>query len=238
MGKRSLVDRAYEAIRTKLDIGELQAGDRVVEDTIAEEVGVSRTPVRSAMQMLVAQGLLQKHNDQGCFVPKFGVFEIYEIFEAREALEGLAARLMATRENEQEVAMLWQTHYELIAAESKKDFLRHRMADVQFHRQIVSGCGKLYIGRLVNGEALVTMTFMSYLPADVVPPLSWESENTSPHSHADIVAAIEAQDAHTAETVARCHIRSSKEKMIRWFERPGVLDRAAEAQAEAQSLDG
>lgn len=233
MQKRSLVDRVYESILTKLDIGELRPGDRIVEDRIAQEVGVSRTPVRSALEKLVAQGLLQKHNHQGCFVPKLGVFEIYEIFEAREALEGLAARLMAARGNDAEVAMLWETHSELVAAESAGDFERHRLADVEFHRQIITGCGELFVSEVVNAEALVTMTFLSYLPVNVVPSRSWD--DGIPHE--DIVAAIEAHDAHTAEMLAQNHIRTSKEKLLRLFERPGALQRAGGAESKSESVD-
>lgn len=101
-----LWDRVTTVLRDWILDGRLHPGDRLVERTIAEELGVSRLPVRDAINILKGEGLLTSRPRQGVTVRRITHREVVEIFEVRLALEVLAARLAADRARPEDVAEL------------------------------------------------------------------------------------------------------------------------------------
>ena len=92
----SLAEKAYEAIKESLlqmDLTDLSVEDRIDERGLAEQLGVSRTPLREAINRLVLEGFLMVVPRKGIFVVKKSKKEIVEILLVRAALKGLAARL-------------------------------------------------------------------------------------------------------------------------------------------------
>lgn len=89
--------RALTALREKIFSGELAAGKRLFEVPLAEELKISRTPVRDAMSRLAAEGLLDRVNGGGFLVRTFSLADIIDSIELRGVLEGTAARLAAER---------------------------------------------------------------------------------------------------------------------------------------------
>ena len=89
--------RLVGVIRSLVLDGALAAGGRINEVTLSGELGVSRTPIRAALQALVGEGLVQYRHNKGYFVRQYDVSEMFDAFEIRALGEGLAARLAAER---------------------------------------------------------------------------------------------------------------------------------------------
>lgn len=96
-GYRPLRDVVCDAIRLQIINGEHAPGARLVEDRLAEELGVSRNPVREALRVLQAEGFVAMIPRRGAVVTVLSVREVEEIFEVRSALDALAARLAARK---------------------------------------------------------------------------------------------------------------------------------------------
>src|ERR1700742_2986218 len=95
-----------DAIRDGILQGRLRPGDRLKEDMIAKELEVSRTPVREAIAMLQAEGLLDAQQHRGAQVRSYPPGELEEIYDLRGILEGYAARRAATRITARELSRL------------------------------------------------------------------------------------------------------------------------------------
>src|ERR1044071_8887259 len=93
-------EEAYRHLHKALRLGRYRAGDRLIPEDIATEIGMSRMPVREAFQRLAAEGLVVIRPNRGCIVASLSLDEIYETFEIRSVLEGLAVRLAMPRIDE------------------------------------------------------------------------------------------------------------------------------------------
>jgi DNA-binding GntR family transcriptional regulator len=90
-------EEAYRHLHAALRLGRYRAGDRLIPEDIAAEIGMSRMPVREAFRRLAADGLVVIRPNRGCIVAGLTLDEIYETFEIRSVLEGLAVRLAMPR---------------------------------------------------------------------------------------------------------------------------------------------
>lgn len=112
----SLSEKAYLIIRRKLLIGSVPHGTKLNEVDLASQLGISRSPIREALQRLMHEGLLQQIPRRGVFVRQFTSQEIIELSEVREALEVQAVRLAARRASDEALEQLQST---LRAAEKR-----------------------------------------------------------------------------------------------------------------------
>src|SRR3972149_3015277 len=92
-------EEAYRHIQQSLRFGRYQAGERLIPEDIATEIGMSRMPVREALRRLATEGLVLLRPNRGCIVAGLTLDEIFETFEMRSVLEGLAVRLAMPRVN-------------------------------------------------------------------------------------------------------------------------------------------
>jgi DNA-binding GntR family transcriptional regulator len=137
----SLAEKAYEAIKESLlqmDLTDLSVEDRIDERGLAEQLGVSRTPLREAINRLVLEGFLTVVPRKGIFVVKKSKKEIVEILLVRAALEGLAARLAAQYVTEIDIHKLKKiiAPFDSINAIGKKS-LKFSNANVEFHELVL-----------------------------------------------------------------------------------------------------
>ncbi len=210
----SLTDHVAEALFRRLVAGDLRPGDRLTEVQLAEELQVSRTPVREALQRLTTLRLLEHDTHRGARVAGPSLGELCQVYEVRECLEGMAARLFALRAGEQERAALRETWRQVEQARSRGDALGVRMRDFDLHRQIIRGGGNDYLGGAGHAEALMLLAYLvrrSDAAGDDPPPPALAPAPADPHL--DIMAAIEAHDAPAAEAAMRAHVRGTRESL-------------------------
>lgn len=135
--RQSLSAQAYEALRMRLRRGEVVPGDRLVDLDIAAELGMSRMPVREALLLLVAEGVLVS-TARGYRIPILSRADVREVFELRLLLEPRAASLAARDLDRAGLARMAAALKEAKAALRAKDFLRMFQANIDFRETWVS----------------------------------------------------------------------------------------------------
>ena len=188
---------AYSLILEAIDIGVYKPGDRLVESDLAERFGMSRTPIREALQRLETQSLLER-DGRSLIVASLDHNQMAELYVVRRELEGLAARLAARHATEEEIRVLREMVREDDALVN--DPVALARANRRFHKQIHLASHNRY---LVQQLDLVhrTMALMA------TTSLAAEGRGEiAQNEHAGIVAAIEARDEAAAEKALKDHI--------------------------------
>lgn len=197
-----LARHAYGAIVDLLMRRELGRGEHLLETQLAEQIGVSRTPLREALRMLVTQGVLEEHRHRGRFVPKRTPEEVVQLGEARQAVEGMMAGIWAERGTPEAVAELRRladaTHGAAVGGQVRLYY----QTDYEFHLALVRQCPNAYLALHTNAEPLILNTFINMPFMDQIPL----RERGAGHSLGDVVTAIERHDPVAAEQAARAHL--------------------------------
>ena len=127
----------YEHLKLEIVQGRLPGGERLAEENIAASLGVSRTPVREAVQRLAQDGFVELIPNKGARVRALSSTEIIQTYAVREALEGLAARLAAEHRDAKDLDRLVKTLAQLERLPST-DYAAQTAADLEFHAAIAS----------------------------------------------------------------------------------------------------
>ncbi len=188
---------AYELVLDAIDTGLYRPGDRLVESELAERFGVSRTPVREALQRLETQSLL-KRDGRSLIVSALDHNQLAELYAVRAELEGLAAWLAAKHAAEEEISVLREM------VESDRGLLADpgalARANRRFHRQL---------HRASHNRYLVQQLDLVHRTMALLATTSLAAEGRSAMAvdeHDAIVLAIEARDGDAARTALRVHI--------------------------------
>jgi GntR family transcriptional regulator, vanillate catabolism transcriptional regulator len=205
-----------EALRAAILAGEFHPGERVHEVKLTALLGVSRTPVRAALQKLASEGLLDYTPNRGYTLREFSISEVISAYEVRAVLEGLAARLSAERGlNHEDVATLQQ------ALSEGDDLLRnghitddHRAQyssiNARFHETIHASAGS----RLLNDMVYLCQQVPASSPRNVV---AFEERDVRRRhdDHHRIFEAIIGREPWRAEVLMRDHVASVKSSLVR-----------------------
>ena len=132
----SIADKVGRAIRDYVLSGELKPGTQLVESQLAEQLGVSRAPVREALQKLESEGLVQSVRNKGTFVADITEEDLREIYTVRAALEGVAMRLAAQVIDHEELSALALIVERMEQAARDDDAERVAAIDLEFHETI------------------------------------------------------------------------------------------------------
>jgi DNA-binding GntR family transcriptional regulator len=192
--------RAYEALHDAIVSGELSPGERLIEEELAERLGLSRGAVRGAILRLGHEGLVVRERNRGARVRRFTLEEAIEVLEARAALESLAAGYAALRRTKAEARELRsivddmkRLHKagELLAMSERNAVLHRRILEISGHRVAGDICARLH-------SQVVRFQFRTVL----VPG----RPQGSLAEHTRIVSAIVAGDREGAEAAMREHL--------------------------------
>lgn len=188
---------AYSLILEAIDMGTYRPGDRLVENELADRFGVSRTPVREALQRLETQSLLAR-DGRSLIVASLDHNQMSELYVVRRELEGLAASLAARHATPEEVRIL----REMVKEDNDLigDPAAMSRANRRFHKQIHLASHNRY---LVQQLDLVHRTMVLMATTSLAAVGRTEIAQSE---HDKIVAAIEAKDEVAAGTALRDHI--------------------------------
>ena len=199
---RSRADFVYESLRDAIWDGRIAVGERVREEEIARNLGVSRTPVREALQRLQQRGLLVFGAGRGLTVASLSQHQVLQLYAMREILEGSAARFAAEHATAPEIALLWRLQKELCKPDH--DTMALVTLNRRLHQAIYEAAHNQYLlqtlGVLHDSLALLHSTTFR------VPSRRQESDE----EHRQIVEAIEQHNPDRAEEAARQHIRQAQ----------------------------
>lgn len=205
----SFADQAEAALRDQILSGHRAPGDRLNEVEIAAELGVSRGPVREAMQRLARDGLVLVQPHRGSFVRNLEPDEIVELYDVRIALECAAARLAAERRTDADVTALEGLLDTTAKAVTGTGEAPHYPAHLDLHElvAVVSGNGRLHRAIVqINQELKLIRAASGFRPERATHALV---------EHGDVVTAIVERDADQAAELMRKHLLQSLENTLR-----------------------
>jgi len=192
-------EEAYRHVLRGIRTGRFKAGARLIPEEIANEIGMSRMPVREAFRRLSTEGLVLIRPNRGCVVAGLTIEEIYEIFEIRSVLEGLAVRLAMPRLDAEVFSELDRllARMERSGGQGGDDWVtRHR----EFHEYLCSFSGRPKLIRQIASLHVNIEPYLRIWLHHAEKPLSAEEE------HRAIILALQAGDAAFAEAAMEKHV--------------------------------
>jgi DNA-binding GntR family transcriptional regulator len=202
---------AADAIREAILDGRFTPGLRLKEERLAAELGISRTPIREALLLLQAEGLVEAVPNRGAFVRSFDVVELLEMYELRALLEGHAARRAAVRMTADKFCELRSSRDRFealvdvsgpIALDLVKELVHENAV---FHDLILEAAADKRLTAMVRQVVALPLVYRSYV---------WYSSHqarVSAHAHAKLVCALEQRDAARAELLMREHVYGARD---------------------------
>jgi DNA-binding GntR family transcriptional regulator len=210
--KESLGESAYKTLKSRILERVLQPGEPLVEARLAEELGMSRTPVRDALFKLEQDGLVVSIPNKGTFVESLSTGDVAEIYDIREVIEGLAARLLSRRITKGQAEILEDLARSADAAKATVS------DDVAFHQAIVRLCGSPRLVDIARTHCLQALTYDEHscrLATDNGTPVIKEGRGLC--AHGEIASIIVSGDQKTAEEVVRQHVRNGRSLVARYL---------------------
>jgi DNA-binding GntR family transcriptional regulator len=222
-GRDLLRERVRTAIRDAIARGHLKAGQQIIEAAIADELGVSRSPVREALRQLEQHGLVFSLPNRGTFVAELNEQDVEEILLLRGALEGLAARLAADRMGRRDLRDLEALvqRMEQSAGADPDSWNAFTEADAEFHTAVVRFSAHQRLRRMwADLDPLIWL-----LRPRVFPPLAPVDHTVVAREHRQLMEVLAAGDPEEAQSAAWQHIMRRRDT---------ILSRAAARHAESR----
>ncbi|WP_263248096.1 GntR family transcriptional regulator [Saccharopolyspora rosea] len=200
-----LRDQVRRELQARIADGRLRPGDRLFEQDLAAELGISRVPVREAIRMLQSEGLIEvMPRRRGVFVRGLDRAQAEELFEVREALEVYAARLAAQRADPEQVRLLADLAARARTAHEAGDTEGMSSANAAFHDRLVGLAGNGLLASMLEPlHGRLAWLFRMNLEPDRVCG-----------EHEELQTAIAEGDADRAAEVAQRHVLSSRRMVL------------------------
>lgn len=202
-----LAEFAYEQVFNAIVVGQLVPGDRLIQEKLAEDLDISRTPVREALLRLEQEGVVIHSGRRGFIVRDISEQEIRDVYQAREAIEGYAARVAAKTRTSEDL-----TRLEFLSQPTTLDTVEAAFrANEGLHRAIVEATGNRYLVELFN--SVWTRSVGLRLYADIFAQASFPPDIADDHT--PVLEALAAGDGAAAEAAMVSHIRAGCEIQVR-----------------------
>ena len=192
-----------DAIRRRIITGDMPQGERIFEDQLAHELGVSRNPVREALQTLAHEGFVELEPRRGARVAMLSDARAAELFEVREPLEGLVAELAARRHSPDQLAAIQHVVDTGLERLDARDMSALPELNTRFHHLLVVTAGNAQLAGMMDSLTHV-IEWMYTRRIHERGFWSWDE-------HAAITARIAAGDAEAARALACEHIRNARD---------------------------
>jgi DNA-binding GntR family transcriptional regulator len=219
-------DLAYQALRDAIFSGEFAQGARLNQDEMARRLGVSRAPIRDALNRLESEGLVKTlSRSGGVVVADISEQEMADIYELRAILDSASTRLACERMSDDDLKRLAEIVAETERVTQAKDLNAIVQAHAEFHYLIYAACGNPELTRVARNLWDRSYRFRV---------MALRSEENARHGlaqHTAILVALQARDAGKAVALAEEHDRSSIRHLRRWMT-PAEDEREFEEAAE------
>ncbi len=206
-----LTDAAYRTLKDQILTQAFTPGQRLNVDDLAIQLGVSRTPVKDALNMLASEGLVEIVPRRGTFVAGVSAEEIADVFELRRALELLAADLLVEKITDDGLANLRAS---LAALEESMagggDAAEHLRRNAAFHRLFVQLAGNRKLLEIYNGLNVHIQIARVHARWE-----NWQQRRRQEHAeHLAILKGLEGRDGARLAAAVNAHIRRSKQSLV------------------------
>ncbi|SMB86667.1 transcriptional regulator, GntR family [Desulfonispora thiosulfatigenes DSM 11270] len=215
-GYKPLREIVFETLRDAIINQTLRPGERLMEIQLAEEMGVSRTPVREAIRKLELEGFAVMVPRKGAYVAGISIKDINEVFEIRGALEVLAVGLAAQRITEEEIEEI-QRHLIKETEETEANNLRSIVEiDTTFHDLLYKAARNQKLLQIINNLQEQLHRFRS---ASLARP---GRGMVALEEHKKIIEALIARDVDLAKQLAKTHIEKAEQTFLLSLEKQGL----------------
>ena len=202
---RPLREIVYEELKRQILVGEIAPGTRMMEVDLADEMGVSRTPVREAIRKLEKEGLVTIEPRRGAYASDISIKDMLDVLEVRQTLEGLAASLAAskvTEEEKRDFIRASKAYNDAVASGNTDEIIK---CDELFHQLIVNYSDNKTLETLLSRVQELALRFR-YIYYD-----DFSRYERMPREHEEIEEAILSGDTAKAKVVAENHVANLKE---------------------------
>ncbi len=208
----SAADHAYQVLRRKIILKELQPGQRLSETKLAEQIELSRTPIREALPRLRTDGLVIMVPNSGAWVASPSLQEMEHVFDVREGLECMAAERAARFATLSQICLLEEKIEEEAEVFRARNFEQYLGVNTAFHRTLAEAGGNPVLVEYVEKLLARTFVFMVFYE-----DFFERRQNPSLEGHRRLVDALRDKDPETCVAVMHAHIRTSVEDLRRTY---------------------
>jgi phosphonate utilization transcriptional regulator len=213
---QSLSALAQREIERMIVAGELRAGERVNENSLATRLGISRGPIREACRALAQAGLLDAFVNRGVFVRRLEIEEAAELYDIRASLAGLVGRSLAPVVTDQQIASLAALVERMADAAAANDVDTYYPVNLEFHDRLVEHCGQRRLAALYRSLAKELSLFRQ---TGLTQPGNLVISNAE---HQAILDAVRSRDPRRAAGAMESHVDHAKQRMLRAVAAQGV----------------
>ncbi len=207
-----------DALRQAIRDGILPPGERLMEIPLAEELGVSRTPIREAIRILEQEGLIVMIPRRGTYVADMSLKDVTEVFELRSILEELAAELAAERITNEEIEALEQHLVEIGNYMNENNLDKVVQADILFHEILYKASRNDRLVEMIHNLREQTLRFRTLSMSQTGRlAKTWDE-------HRQLVEAISDRDVERARHIARIHMEESEKTLLAGMQLKGHED--------------
>jgi len=205
----NLTTLAYKTIKSYILEGRLDEGSRLTEEFLSQQLGISKSPIREALNRLESEGLIRIEPRRGAYLRSFSVKEIADLYDFREALEVHAVRTAAvTPELLEDLRQIAERAQQYLEADDKPRYIDEV---ANFHARIAESTGNERLSRALENLQLQIWLFRGKT-YDL-------SASNAVVMHTALVKALAEGDRETAQQLMREHIAGVRDKLIRFLSR-------------------
>ena len=209
----NLDQKAYLILKKMIIDRKLLPGDKIPQEKLARELGISRTPLVSAIKYLEHERLVEAKPRRGYFVRFFSIQEMVSIFELREVLEGLAARRAARHITDPQIDELNKFFQEFNPAEDISDYKAYSKEDRSFHNFVIDVGAREFLKSILTTYNIISFSYQVISSEGLVRP-----PNQTIHEHLSVIDAIGDRDPEAAENLMRQHFKKTIETLKKEIE--------------------
>jgi DNA-binding GntR family transcriptional regulator len=202
--------KVYRELKSMIVDRKLKPGDKILQEKISREFGVSRTPLMCALKKLEQEKLVQAVPRRGFYVRRFTKEEVLEAFELREILEGLAARRAASAITPAQAEKLRTFFLDADVSDSAHGIRRYAEEDRRFHLCLLELGGFDLLNDILENYNIITVSYR----IDLMEGLVRHPRETLPE-HSALIEAITSGKPDQAEKLARQHFARSRQRLLR-----------------------
>ncbi|MDO8250146.1 MAG: GntR family transcriptional regulator [Rhodoferax sp.] len=206
--RAALHEQVAQRLRQMLVEGHIASGAKLNERELSEELKVSRTPLREAIKMLAAEGLVELLPNRGAIAVELSEADILNTFEVMAGLEGQSGELAAQRITESELAEITAMHYEMLAAYTRRDLSNYYRLNAAIHRAINAAARNPVLTATYNqvNARLQALRFRSNQDGE-----KWKR---AMQEHEQMVEALRAHDPVSMRAILLAHLGNKRDVVI------------------------
>jgi DNA-binding GntR family transcriptional regulator len=201
----NLDQKAYQILKTMIMDRQLLPGEKIPQEKLAEDLGISRTPLINALKFLEKEKLVQSIPRRGFFMRTFTQKEMISIFELREVLEGLAARKAAQKITDNQIVQLGKFFKQFAGEKDIDDIRAYAREDRRFHKFLLDIGAKEFLKSILETYNVISYSYQVVSPEGLV-----RHPRETIREHRAMIDAIAGRDAEAAENLMRRHFQRSR----------------------------